>query len=129
MNGVRVVVFSVAFALFAVSRPALAHHGMEMYDLQARITVKGAVTQFDYANPHVLLYLDAKDRAGKVKKWIAEAGSPNMMSRGGWNKNSVKPGEEVTLIGQPARNGSATMRLVKVVLANGQELDPNKGFK
>jgi hypothetical protein len=129
MTDMRVIAVSVAAALLTLPNAAFAHHGMEMYDLQARITVKGAVTQFDYANPHVLLYLDAKDRTGKVKKWIAEAGSPNMMSRGGWTKSSVKPGDEVTLVGQPAKNGSPTMRLVKVVLANGQELDPNKGFK
>ena len=115
-------------ALLLVSGVSFAHHGMGSYDLQRRITVKGTVTTFDFTNPHVLLHLDVKDDKGHVVKWVAETGSPNIMRRGGWTKNTLKPGDQITLSGQPAKNGSPTMRFLKVVLPNGQVLDPASGF-
>jgi hypothetical protein len=118
-----------AVALLTVSGSVLAHHGMEAYDLKRMITLKGVVTKFDFVNPHVLLYFDVKDASGKVAKWVGETGSPNIMRRGGWTKASLKPGEAVTINGHPSRNGSPTMRFTKVILSNGQELNPASGFK
>lgn len=122
-------ILAATTALLLVSGASFAHHGMGTYDLQRRITLKGTVTTFDFTNPHVLLHLDVKDDKGTVVKWVAETGSPNMMRRGGWNKNTLKPGDQITISGQPAKNGSPTMRFLKVVLSNGQELDPASGFK
>jgi hypothetical protein len=101
---------------------------MATYDFQRQVTLKATVTKFTFVNPHVLLHVDVKEAGGKAVGWVAEAGSPNMMRRGGWTKGSVKPGDQVTITGHPAKNGSPTMRLTKVVLANGQELDPASGF-
>lgn len=122
------VVLAWAVALLMVSGPMFAHHGMEMYDLQRLTAVKGTVTKFDFINPHVLLHFDVKDDNGKVVKWVAETGSPNMMRRGGWNKNTLKPGDPITISGHPAKNGSPSMRFLKIVLSNGQELNPASGF-
>jgi len=119
----------VAGMIFIASASAFAHHGMSAYDFQREITLKGTVTAFEFANPHVLLHFGVKDRSGKVIEWVAETGRPNMMRRGGWTKGSVKPGDEITVSGHPAKDGSATMRFMKIVLANGQELDPGSGFK
>jgi hypothetical protein len=123
----RALTVAAAIAMLSVS--ASAHHGMSAYDFQRQITVKGTVRAFEFANPHVLLHVDVKDGRGKVTEWVAETGSPNMMRRGGWTKSSVKPGDEITVIGHPAKDGSPSMRFVKIVLANGQELDPASGFK
>lgn len=125
----RLLVLAVAALAFGlVSSTALAHHGREMYNDQHLITLKGTVTKFDFVNPHVLLYFDVKDAGGKLAKWVGETGSPNMMRRGGWTKSSLKPGDAITISGYPARNGSPNMRFMKIVLANGQELDPASGF-
>jgi hypothetical protein len=121
--------FMLAGTIVVASTAAFAHHGMSAYDFQRQITLKGTVTAFEFANPHVLLHFGVKDRGGKVIEWVAETGSPNMMRRGGWTKASVKPGDEITVSGHPAKDGSASMRFMKIVLANGQELDPASGFK
>ena len=117
-----------AVALLMASGPMFAHHGRESYDEQRLVTLKGTVTKFEFVNPHVMLYFDVKADNGEVVKWIGETGSPNIMRRGGWNKSSVKPGDVVTVSGNPARDGFPSMRFLKIVLANGQELDPASGF-
>ena len=128
MKNKFVALLGVAVALLMVSESAFAHHGMTTYDLQRRITMKGTVARFDFVNPHVLLYFNVKDVNGTVVPWVGETGSPNMMRRGGWNKNTLKPGDQITVSGQPAKNGSPSMRFLKIVLSNGQELDPASGF-
>lgn len=128
MKNTLITMLAVAVALPMVSGSTFAHHGMTAYDFQRRITLTGTVTKFDFTNPHVLLSVDVKDGTGKVVEWIAETGSPNMMRRGGWTKNSLKPGDQITMSGHPAKNGSPTMRFVKIVLSDGRELDPASGF-
>jgi Family of unknown function (DUF6152) len=129
MRDTLVTASAVMATLLTCSGSIFAHHGMTEYDFQRRITLKGTVTRFDFVNPHVLLYIDVKDARGKVVGWIAETGSPNMMSRGGWNKSTLKAGDQITISGHPARDGSPTMRFVNVVLPNGQALDPASGFR
>ena len=128
MKDTLVALLGVAMALLMVSESASAHHGMTTYDLQRRITVKGTVARFDFTNPHALLFFDVKDVKGTAVSWVGETGSPNMMRRGGWNRNTLKPGDQVTVSGNPAKNGHPSMRFLKIVLANGQELDPASGF-
>jgi Family of unknown function (DUF6152) len=116
----------LALAVLGTSVPLLAHHGAAMYDMEREITVKGIVTNFEWSNPHVLIYADVRDEKGNAQKWIIETrGGPNALARAGWNKDTLKAGDQVTLIGHPARDGSNNMRLAKIVLPNGQELDPN----
>ena len=128
MKSRPVVISGGAVALLMISIPVFAHHGRELYDAQRTITVKGIVTKFDFSNPHVLLYFDVKDNKGKVVNWVGETGSPNMMRRGGWNKNSLKPGDMITISGNPAKNGFSGMRFLKIVLPDGRQLDPASGF-
>ena len=119
------VTFAVLAGLLMVSGPLSAHHGAMAYDTTKLTTVKGTVTDFRFINPHVMISVDAKDDKGKIETWLAEANSPNVLSRHGWNRDMIKPGDEITVIGNRAKNGSNTLRLQKVVLSNGQELDPN----
>jgi hypothetical protein len=121
----RFALFAALAALFAVSGPLLAHHGAMAYDVTKLTTVKGTVTDFKFINPHVMISVDAKDDKGKIETWLAEANSPNVLSRHGWNRDMIKPGDQITVIGNRAKNGSNTLRLQKVVLSDGQELDPN----
>ena len=102
-----------------------AHHGTSAYDTTKLITVKGTVSDFQFNNPHVMISVDAKDEKGKVETWVSEANSPNVLTRHGWDRDMIKKGDQITVIGYRPKNGAKTLRLQKVVLSNGQELDPN----
>jgi hypothetical protein len=121
---IRVFGLSVVLVgLAMLSVPAFAHHGASAYDMTKLTTLKGKVTDFQFINPHVQLAAEVKDDNGNVEKWIAEANSPNVLSKSGWTKDTVKPGDEVTLIGNCAKKGKKILLLQKVVLSDGKELD------
>lgn len=110
--------------LLSLAGTSYAHHGISSwFDMARSTTVKGTVTGFDWTNPHSYIYLDAKDANGVMEKWTAEMGSVGMLVRSGWRRNTLKPGDEITLIGKPAKDGKPRMILDKVVFANGQELE------
>ena len=115
---------ALAFTVFLASRPLPAHHGEVNYDTEKFVSVKGTVTNFQFINPHVQIFLDAKNDKGEIEKWSAEARSPAMLVRvGDWDKNTIKPGDVITMIGFQARNGTKVLRLKKIVLAGGRELN------
>jgi hypothetical protein len=114
-------------ALFVLSVPAFAHHGAAGYDSNKLTTLKGTVTDFRFQNPHAQILLDVKDSSGKVQNWILEAVGIATLSRNGWSKSIIKPGDTITVTGNPTKNGSPAMRLTKVVLANGKELGLERG--
>lgn len=114
---------TVTFAILFVSGPLLAHHGEANYETDKVTTVKGTVTNFRFINPHVQLFMDVKNENGEIEKWSGEARSPTMLVRvGGWDKDTLKPGDVITMIGFRSKNGSNILRLKKIVLANGQEM-------
>jgi hypothetical protein len=118
--------FFAGFAVvLLVSGPLFAHHGTSAYDTTKLTTVKGTVTEFQFNNPHVMISVEAKDDKGKVETWVSEANSPNVLTRHGWDRDIIKTGDQITVIGYRPKNGAKTLRLQKVVLSNGQELDPN----
>src|SRR6202022_2859043 len=101
----------------------LAHHGEVNYDTEKLVTVKGTVTDFQFINPHVQIVLDVKSDKGAIEKWSCEARSPIMLVRvGGWDKNTLKPGNVITAIGFRAKNGTPILRLKKIILAEGREM-------
>ncbi len=115
----------VLVGLLMLAGPTLAHHGTSPYDSTKLTTLKGTVTDFQFINPHVELTVEVKDEKGKAELWTGEANSPNVLTRHGWNRDIIKVGDQITVIGNRAKNGSRTLRLQKVVLSSGQELDPN----
>lgn len=114
-------------ALLAFAGAAFAHHGTANYDTTKTITVKGVVTGFDFVNPHVEIFWDAKDDSGATQKWQGELTSPNRLTRLGWSKSSIKPGDTVTIGGYPTKSGSNEIWIQKVVLASGEELATGGG--
>ena len=124
MKNKRLVVFIGAAALLMVSGPVFAHHGRSNYDVTQSITLKGIVTEFEWVNPHALIHLDATDENGKVEKWTAETNSPNTLSRQGWSRNTVKPGDQITLVGHRVKGGSPYINFSKITFADGHELSP-----
>lgn len=118
--------FIVGFTILVIiSAPVFAHHGTSAYDTTKLTTVKGTVMDFQFNNPHVMISVETKDDKGKVEMWISEANSPNVLTRHGWNRDIIKKGDQITIIGNRPKNGAKTLRLQKVVLSDGQELDPN----
>jgi hypothetical protein len=117
-------VLALMFGSLLASAPLLAHHGEANYDTDKVVAVKGTVTDFQFINPHTLISLDAKNDKGEIEKWSCEARSPGMLVRvGGWDKQTLKPGDVITVFGYRARNGSPVMRLQKLTLADGTVKD------
>src|ERR1700684_570488 len=108
--------------LLMISTAVSGHHGTSACNTTKLTTVKGTVTDFQFNNPHVIISVEAKDDKGKVEIWICEANSPNVLTRHGWDRDIIKKGDQITIIGNRPKNGAKTMRLQKVVLSNGQEL-------
>jgi hypothetical protein len=121
----RFLLLILLLPAFPISSPLFAHHGTSPYDSTKLTTVKGAVTNFEFINPHVEIYVETKDEKGKIEKWVGEANSPNVLTRHGWSREIIHQGDQITLIGNRAKNGTLMLRLQKVVLADGRELDPN----
>jgi hypothetical protein len=116
-------VFVGATSLLLVTGPVLAHHGRSNYDVTSAATVKGTVTEFEWVNPHALIHLDVSGENG-IEKWIAETNSPNTLSRQGWSKNTVKTGDEITLVGHRVKGGGNYINFSKITFADGRVLTP-----
>ena len=115
--------FVLVTGLLIVAAPLLAHHGRgATYDMQKQITLKGTVSRVDWRNPHVVIYMDVKDAAGKVVTWGFENAGVSQLAQQGYSRNTLKLGQEITAIVNPAANGNPTGIVVKVVLADGKEI-------
>lgn len=122
-KGTRAIAIGFVFVCsFVLTEAAFAHHGTAAYDPSKQLTVRATMTEFEWANPHCELRFDVNDGKGNVQHWTVQAINPLMLSRFGWTRESLKPGDVVTVIFRPAKNGEMTGVLDKVVLANGQEL-------
>lgn len=105
-----------------VSVPMFAHHGGAAFESGKNLTLKGKVTEWYWANPHCLLKFDAKDATGKMAHWVAETQATANIIDFGWRKNSLKPGDEVTVTVRPVKSGQPVGAIVKVLLPDGREL-------
>ena len=112
----------LATAVFGICAPSFAHHAWRGYDMNNTISVKGTITNFDWSNPHVWMDLDVKDEKGNTVKWSAGGPSPSRMANNGWDKMTLKPGDQITAVGNRINDGTFKIRLQKVVLSNGKEL-------
>jgi hypothetical protein len=119
---IAVAVFALAASLLILSLPLLAHHGAASFDTGKRLTLKGTVVEWFWANPHCFLRFDVKDESGQTVQWVVELQSgPNILPLG-YTKQTFKPGDEVTVTLEPVRNGRPLGRLLTVVLPNGKRL-------
>jgi len=123
----RASFLAVCIGLLALVPVAFAHHGTANYDTGKSVTVKGVVTAFDFVNPHVQIFWEAKDDSGATQKWQGELTSPNRLTRAGWTKSSIKPGDTITISGYPTKSGSTEIWIQKVVTSSGEELPTGLG--
>jgi hypothetical protein len=127
MNGTLAKFVAVAFSILLISGVVSAHHGTSRYDLDKTVTLSGTVTGFDWGNPHCLVHMDVKGDKGEIQHWTLELASPFTMSHVGWNKDSLRLGDELVVDTHPAKNGvplgiSATSRNVMKFVVNGKPL-------
>jgi hypothetical protein len=124
----KLFVVLAAFACLALlCESVLAHHGVAGYDMTKTVTLHGTVSKFDWSNPHVVVYVDAKNDSGELQHWTVEFAAPVHMVRAGWSKNAMKAGDEIVIDTHPSKNGapvgiSSTITFILKVVVNGQEL-------
>jgi hypothetical protein len=109
------------------SNVAAAHHGVAGYDMTKTVTLHGTVAKFDWSNPHVVVYVDAKNDGGELQHWTIEFAAPIHMVRAGWTKNAMKAGDEIMIDTHPSRNGapvgiSSTITFILKTVVNGSPL-------
>jgi hypothetical protein len=116
----------VVFAIvIAGAVDAGAHHSFAPFNLETEKTINGTIKQFDWTNPHTWIWVDVTNEKGVVETWGIEGMSPNYLGRRGWTKNSLKPGDKVSIVIRPMRDGSPGGMFVRAMLADGRELRPS----
>ena len=116
----RLMSFVLVIAFLTICTSVFAHHGAAAYDMSKPLVMKGAiVTKYLWANPHTLVFFDAKDDKGSTTHWSVELGSPSAIALTGWNRVSLKAGDVITVYMFPAKNGNPVGRINKIVLADG----------
>jgi uncharacterized protein DUF6152 len=121
-SGLKLFIAAHAISLAAV--PAIAHHAFSAeFDDKQPVKMTGTVTKIEWQNPHTWFYIDVKDDSGKVANWGMEMGSPNMLIRSGWTRNSMKIGDVVSVEAFRAKDGSNNANAWVVVMSGtGQRL-------
>jgi hypothetical protein len=110
------------YTAVGMSHAATAHHSTAAYDYTKMMTLQGVVRDFQWSNPHCYIQLLVSDANGQQKEWAVETGTPSLSTHLGWNKDSVKAGDKVTVVLSPMRDGSAAGTLRTVTLPNGKVL-------
>jgi hypothetical protein len=118
--------FAGIAGLLLISVSLWAHHGQAGYNTTETVTVTGAVTEFQFVNPHSIVSLDVKDDKGETQAWQGELTSPNHLIRADWTATTLKPGDKVTMAGYRAKSGANSMWITKISV-NGEELKMGAG--
>ena len=116
----RLILSTLLMSCAAV--PAFAHHSFSMFEAQKEVVLKGTVKEFQWSNPHTWIQLDVPDASGKTVEWSIEGGSPNLVGRQGWKRNTFKAGDQVEITVHPLRDGQPGGSFVRAVLPDGRKL-------
>jgi hypothetical protein len=118
----RSIAILTGLLLLGVSAPAFVHHSGAMFDSERQQTIKGTVKEFNWTNPHSSFKVDVKNAEGKVETWAIEMNSPQNLIRTGWKRTTIKPGDEVSVVVHPLRDGKPGGSYVSITLADGTTL-------
>jgi hypothetical protein len=113
-------------AVMLICLPASAHHSFVMFDTSKQVTLTGSVTSFEWTNPHSYIEIDVPD-GGAVKHWSVEMGSPSILRNSGWKHNTLTPGDKVTLVINPLKNGNPGGLLLQATLPDNRKLGNGPG--
>ena len=120
---IRFTFLALLLGLILPRTPTYAHHSVGAeFDLSKRITLQGRVTKIEWMNPHAWFYIDVKADSGEVEHWQFETGAPIELARRGWRKNDLKVGDEVTVQGFRAKDGTNTGNARVVNLPDGKKV-------
>ena len=120
-------VAGVALAAMVAASSAQAHHSFAMFDRTKRVTLVGTVKAFQWTNPHSWVQLNVPGAQSEVEEWSIEALSPNVLGRQGWKRNTLNPGDKVSVVINPLRDGSKGGNLIAVTLPSGETLGGGAG--
>ncbi|HLH30592.1 MAG TPA: DUF6152 family protein, partial [Terriglobia bacterium] len=113
---------AIPLALLVLSAPVLAHHGGAAYDTSKMTTLSGTITEFQFIQPHPIIYLDVKGANGNVEKWFVEMTAPNHLVHYGWSGHKLHAGEMIKVQGNAAKNGNKVLNLRHIFDADGKEI-------
>jgi len=126
MNVRRAVFAAVPLMIVCSGGPLVAHHSFSMFEMEKNVTYTGVVVEYKWNNPHVHFTIDIKPGAdvgqATVGRWDVEGGSTNIMTRQGWTRATLKPGDPITLVGHPMKDGSKGISLFYMVKPDGKRL-------
>ena len=121
------IIATLTLAMLVVATPAWVHHSGAMFDRTKEARITGTVTEFQWTNPHAWIHLDVPNASGVKDTWQVELNSPNNLKRQGWKSTSIKPGDQVTLVLNPLKDGSKGGLFVSITLPDGSVLgDPTR---
>ena len=119
----KLAILTACAGMLATALPVFAHHSFAAeYDASKPVELHGTVTKMEWTNPHARIYLAVKDANGTVTEWNLELASPNVLSRNGWTRHSLKEGDVVTVSGARAKDGNTMANARTVVLADGRKV-------
>lgn len=118
---------SVVVVLVAAAGPLAAHHSGNMFDSQKEVVLDGTIKEFQWTNPHIWIQVLVPDAKGTPVEWSVEGGSPNLVGRQGWKRNSFKPGDKVVMKIRPMRNGDPGGSFVSATFPDGRTLGGAQG--
>jgi DNA/RNA endonuclease YhcR with UshA esterase domain len=104
-----------------IAQAACAHHSFAaFFDSNKMVTVTGTVTSYQFTNPHGLIAIDVRGPNGQIEHWRAETNAPAVLMRRGWSRDTLKPGEVITINGWASRDGKPYLRLRQATRADGK---------
>jgi hypothetical protein len=115
---------ALALIIDAAPHAAVAHHSTAMFEPDKRVTLSGTVTDFQWTNPHAWIQVTVPGADGQAADWSFECGSPNTLSRQGWKPSTLRPGDAVTIVANPMKDGTNAGLMYTVTLADGRVLGP-----
>ncbi|MEO6184878.1 MAG: DUF6152 family protein [Steroidobacteraceae bacterium] len=125
--GRHVALYLAAATLCVVSAAAMAHHSFAMFDSEHQVKISGQVSRFDWANPHIYIFVTGGEAGKEAKSYTIEGASPGILNRIGWKFNMIKAGDKVTMVIAPLRSGEAGGLLKEIKLPDGRVFN-NGGF-
>lgn len=123
----QIVTAVLAAGFIGCASVVYGHHSFGAYFLiDETTTIKGVVTEFWFANPHARIYLQVTNEDSVVEEWMAEGASRNVLTRRGWSQDTIKPGLELVVQGNPSRDGSNAIGWRLLTTLDGAEVGPSE---
>jgi hypothetical protein len=129
----KTIAVLIATTLAAAALPLAAHHSFSAeFDVNKRVTLEGKVFKMEWVNPHSWLHIDVTAADGKTERWMIEGGSPNVLQRLGWTRDSLPAGTKIKVTGSQAKDGAKRLNSQSIEFPDGRKLsmggsNPNEG--